>query len=90
MVDRSYYSPFADHIAAWQPAYTPGPLTEKEFEQFFHDGFVIKHQLIEQEQLQSVIEGVERVVDQLAEELFQGVRMSLSRLIKGFIRVFLG
>jgi hypothetical protein len=45
-IDRSYYPPLSKEIASWQRDYTPGPLTQDEFYQFFEDGFVIKHNLL--------------------------------------------
>ena len=72
-IDRSYYSPLSNEIASWQRDYTPGPLTRDEFYQFFEDGFVIKHDLLKQDQLESVIRGIERLVDELAQELYQAV-----------------
>ena len=41
-------------------------------------GFVMKRHLLEKEQLQTVIDGIERVVDELAQELYQAVRIFLS------------
>jgi hypothetical protein len=76
-VDRSYYPPLSKEIASWQRDYTPGPLTQDEFNQFFEDGFVIKHGLLKRDQLESVIHGIERVVDELAQELYRAVRISL-------------
>ncbi|CAM4790016.1 unnamed protein product [Rotaria magnacalcarata] len=70
-VDRSYYSPLADSIAAWQRDYTSGPLTEDEFHQFFEDGFVLKHDLIKRDQLASVISSIEGLVDELAQNLYR-------------------
>ncbi|CAF1078287.1 unnamed protein product [Rotaria sordida] len=68
-VNRSYYSPLSNEIASWQRDYTPGPLTQNEFYQFFQDGFVIKRNLLKREQLESVIHGIEQLVDELAQEL---------------------
>ncbi|CAF0803587.1 unnamed protein product [Adineta steineri] len=70
-MDRSYYPPLSKEIASWQHNYIPGPLTQDEFYQFFEDGFVVKHNLLKQDQLQSTIHGIERVVDELAQELYQ-------------------
>ncbi|CAF4414590.1 unnamed protein product, partial [Adineta steineri] len=39
--------------------------------QFFEDGFVVRHNLLKQDQLQSTIHGIERVVDEMAHELYQ-------------------
>jgi hypothetical protein len=78
-IDRSYYPPLAKEIASWQRDYTPGPLTQDEFYQFFEDGFVIKHNLLKKDQLESAIHGVEGVVDELAQELYQAVRPCLLR-----------
>ncbi|CAF1310839.1 unnamed protein product [Adineta steineri] len=70
-MDRSYYPPLSKEIASWQHNYIPGPLTQDEFYQFFEDGFVVKHNLLKQDQLQSTIHGIERVVDEMAHELYQ-------------------
>ena len=72
-VDRSYYPPLGADVAAWQRPYTAGPLTEDEYEQFFQDGFVVKHNVLSDEQLKSVIAGIERTVEEVAQELFQAV-----------------
>ena len=72
--DRSHYPPLAKEIASWQREYTPGPLTEEEFYQFFEDGFLIKYNLFQPEQLKPVTDSIERVVDDLAQELYQAVR----------------
>ena len=74
-LDRSYYPPLSADVAAWQRPYTSGPLTEDEYEQFFQDGFVIKHNILTEEQLQGAIAGIAKAVDQLAHELFDGVRL---------------
>jgi hypothetical protein len=78
-VDRSHYLPLSKDIASWQRDYTPGPLTQDEFYQFFEDGFVIKHGLLKRDQLESVIHGLERVVDELAQELYRAVKISLPK-----------
>lgn len=75
-IDRSHYPPLAKEIESWQRGYTPGPLTEEEFYQFFQDGFVIKNNLFQPEQLKPVVDSIGRVVDDLAQELYQGVRSS--------------
>ena len=74
--DRSHYLPLSKDIASWQRDYTPGPLTKDEFYQFFEDGFVVKHALLKQDQLESVIHGIEQAVDDLAQELYRAVRIS--------------
>jgi hypothetical protein len=78
-VDRSYYTPLSKEISSWQRDYTPGPLTQDEFYQFFEDGFVIKHGLLKRDQLESVIHGLERVVDELAQERYRAVKISLPK-----------
>jgi hypothetical protein len=75
LMDRSYYPPLSKEIASWQRDYTPGPLTQEEFFQFFEDGFVIKQNLLKRDQLETTIHGIERVVDELAQELYQAVRI---------------
>jgi hypothetical protein len=76
-IDRSYYPPISKDIESWQRDYTPGPLTQDEFYQFFEDGFVIKHNLLKLDQLETTIHGIERKVDELAQELYRAVRISL-------------
>jgi hypothetical protein len=78
-VDRSYYPPLSKEIASWQRDYTPGPLTQDEFYQFFEDGFVLKHGILKQDQLEPVIHSIERVVDELAQELYRGVSSSFKK-----------
>jgi hypothetical protein len=81
-VDRSYYPPLSKEIATWQRDYTPGPLTQDEFYRFFEDGYVIKHNLLKRDQLETVIHCIERLVDELAQELHRAVRIfSLKREI---------
>ncbi|CAF1597011.1 unnamed protein product [Adineta ricciae] len=70
-MDRSCYPPLSKDIAAWERDYESGPLTENEFKQFFEDGFVIKHDLLKRDQLESVIRGIERAVDELAQDLYR-------------------
>lgn len=72
-VDRSYYPPLAEDIATWERPFTPGPLTENEYEQFFHDGFVVKNNILPEQQLKDVISGIEKAVEEVAQELFQAV-----------------
>ena len=74
MMNRSYYPPLSKEIASWQREYTPGPLTEDEFYQFFEDGFVIKHDLLKREQLETATQSIEGIVEELAQELHQAVR----------------
>jgi len=50
-------------------------LTQEEFYQFFEDGFVIKQNLLKRDQLETTIHGIECVVDELAQELYQAVRI---------------
>lgn len=73
--DDSFYSPFSNEVAAWRREYTPGPLTEDEFNQFFEAGFVIKKNLLQREQLDPVIKSIEGVVDEVAQKLYQAVRV---------------
>ncbi|CAF2889377.1 unnamed protein product [Rotaria sp. Silwood2] len=65
------YPPLSIEIASWQREYTPGPLTKDEFRQFFEDGFVIKHDLLTHDLLESTIHGIEKVVDEVAQDLFR-------------------
>ncbi len=88
-MDRSYYPPLSKETASWQREYTPGPLTKEEFYQFFEDGFVMKQNLLQKDQLKPVINGIERVVDELAQELYQAVTIFLL-LTNEYLFVILG
>lgn len=83
-MDRSHYPSIAKEISMWQRDYTPGPLTQEEFYQFFEDGFVIKHDLIKRDQLESVIKGVERTVEELAQDLHKAGKISDLKETEGF------
>ena len=76
-MDRSNYPSMANGISMWKRDYTPGPLTQEEFCQFFDDGFVMKDDLLKRDQLESVIKSIENVVDELARDLYKAVRFHL-------------
>ena len=61
----------SDVVKKWIIPYTPGILTEKELEQFFSEGYVIKHGLFSKDELQPAISEIETLVDNLANKLFQ-------------------
>lgn len=47
----------------WQRPYSPGPLTEQEFEQYWTDGFVIKKGVLHKEKdIQPCLEAVAEYV----------------------------
>ena len=58
-------------VRKWIIPYTPGILTEKELDQFFSEGYVIKHGLFSKEELQPAIADIEKLVDNLANLLFK-------------------
>lgn len=44
----------------WRRPYSPGPLTEQEFDQYWTDGFVIKHGVLSLEQdIQPCLKAIE-------------------------------
>ncbi|EGD83021.1 hypothetical protein PTSG_12054 [Salpingoeca rosetta] len=59
-----------DKVDAWKGPYTPGPLTEAEFEQFFTDGFVLKRDILTPDLLHAAQGEVEKEVDEVARALF--------------------
>lgn len=46
--------------ASWRRPYSPGPLTEAEFEAYWEDGFVIKRGLLSQEDIDPCLAAIER------------------------------
>lgn len=48
--------------ASWRRPYSPGPLTEAEFEAYWQDGFVIKRGLLSQEDIDPCLAAIERCV----------------------------
>ena len=58
-------------VKKWIIPFTPGILTEKELDQFFSEGYVIKHGLFSKEELQPAISEIEKLVDDLANLLFK-------------------
>ncbi|CAF1179707.1 unnamed protein product [Didymodactylos carnosus] len=76
ILDRSFYPPLSSDILSWIREFTPGPLTPDELNQFYEDGFVLKPNLLTKEQLDSVINGLERLVDELAQELFKAGKIN--------------
>lgn len=48
--------------AFWRRPYSPGPLTEAEFEQYWDQGYVIKRGLLTQDDIQPCLKAIERCV----------------------------
>lgn len=46
--------------ASWMRPYTPGPLTEAEFEHYWEQGYVIKQGLLTQDDINPCLEAIER------------------------------
>jgi hypothetical protein len=59
----------ADVLASWRRPYTPGPLTEAEFEAYWRDGFIIKRGLLSYADLAPCLTAIERRVDEVAARL---------------------
>jgi hypothetical protein len=47
-------------IEGWERPYSEGVLTKAELEQYWREGYVVKKDLLTREQLQPVIESIER------------------------------
>lgn len=62
-------------IQNWRREYTDGPLTPLQIEQFWRDGFTIKHNVFSRDALQPTIKSLEFLVDQLAEKLHSSGRI---------------
>lgn len=56
-------------VENWIRPHTPGPLTEQELDQFFSEGYLIKHGVFSKEELQPSISDIELSVDDLANVL---------------------
>jgi hypothetical protein len=48
----------ADAVANWRRPYSAGPLTEEELEQFWTDGYVLKENILADEDLQPSIDAI--------------------------------
>jgi hypothetical protein len=48
--------------ASWIRPYSPGPLTEAEFEQYWQQGYVVKQGLLTQQEVDPCLEAIERCV----------------------------
>eukprot|EP00045_Choanoeca_perplexa_P007279 m.64590 g.64590 ORF g.64590 m.64590 type:complete len:398 (+) comp14008_c0_seq1:42-1235(+) len=59
------------NVDKWRQPYTTGPLTKDEFEQFYEDGYVIKHNLFNAEELEPAISSIKEMVDSVANDLFE-------------------
>jgi len=46
--------------ASWRRPYTPGPLTEAEFEHYWEQGYVIKQGLLTQDDIKPCLAAIER------------------------------
>jgi ectoine hydroxylase-related dioxygenase (phytanoyl-CoA dioxygenase family) len=58
-------------VEAWRRDFTSGPLTAEEFTQFFEDGYVIKHDLLPLQLLDTVLDSVSGLVDDLVNRLYE-------------------
>lgn len=54
-LDQDGFDPLRD----WPRPYSPGPLTEQEVKAFWEDGFVIKHGVLQPQDLQPVLGAIE-------------------------------
>lgn len=63
--------------ASWVRPAVPGTLTADELEQFFEDGYVVKHDVLDVEaDLAPVKAEIGEIVDELAEMLFAGGKVA--------------
>jgi hypothetical protein len=60
----------APGVAAWRVSYTTGPLTKEELEQYWTQGYVVKHGLLSPEELQPARDALAGYVDDIAKELY--------------------
>ena len=71
-------------VKKWILPYTPGLLTEKELEQFFLEGYVVKEGLFSKEDLQPAITEIESLVDNLANLLLKAGKIKYVHKDAGF------
>ncbi|KAL4450112.1 hypothetical protein ABPG77_010781 [Micractinium sp. CCAP 211/92] len=69
-------APTAPAPDGWVRPWTPGLLSPEELEQYWQDGFVVKHGVFTPQELQPVMEAIDRMVDELAERLLDDGRIT--------------
>jgi len=73
-------------VSAWRRPYTPGPLTEQEFGQFWTNGFVLKHKLFVPQELSPVCKSVDHLVDLVARNLYAAGKIKNLHANAGFYK----
>jgi hypothetical protein len=64
-------------MEGWKiPFSAAGPLTEEECQQFWSQGWVIKHGIVPQPEIDQAIASVEKLVDDLAQMLFKAGKIT--------------
>ncbi|CAL5220437.1 g2452 [Coccomyxa viridis] len=58
-------------LEQWRQPYRDGVLSKEEMEQYWNEGFLLKHDLIPTELLESVKESISRTVDRVAQQLYK-------------------
>ena len=83
--ERSSAEDLKQRVAAWTTEYQPiGALTAEQHRQFFEDGFVIVPKLVPHEVLDRAVASVEALVDNLAEKLLAGGKITNTHKGAGF------
>lgn len=60
----------------WVRSWTPGLLSPEELEQYWRDGFVVKHGVFTPQELRPVMDAIDRMVEELAERLLADGRIT--------------
>jgi len=63
-------------VAYWRRPYSRGPLTEKEFNMFHQEGFVLKPDFFRKEELKPTVESLEAMVELLAQRLYKAGKIT--------------
>jgi len=75
----------ATSIKGWTRPHTPGLLTAKELQQYFEEGYVIKHNVLTSQDLQPCIQSVNEMVDELATGLHKAGKIKDACKSAGFL-----
>eukprot|EP00884_Botryococcus_braunii_P019311 jgi/Botrbrau1/6063/Bobra.177_1s0003.1 len=67
---------FSDAVLQWRQPYRDGLLTKEELQQYWEQGFVVKHNVFTSEELQPSKDAITRCVDQVAKKLHQAGKIT--------------
>jgi len=72
-------------VKSWRRDYTPGLLTKDELEQYYQEGFVIKHNVFTPQEYQGCVDAINEMVDELATQLHTAGKIKDPHKNAGFL-----